>query len=84
MSEKHYPNLENELIKFLYKETSPEEREMIVPTLFTDDSLTGLFNELLDTKEQLEELSVEDWIEINHIPAPSKEFTSNIMAYAKW
>ena len=84
MSEKHYPNLENDLIKFLYKETKPEEREQIVPALFTDHSLAGLFDELLDTKHQLDELSMEDWIEANHIPQPSLNCVSNIMAHAKW
>jgi len=84
MSEKHYPNLENDLIKFLYKETNYKERERIVPVLFTDQSLAGFFDELLNTKHQLDELSVEDWIEANHVPRPSQRCISNIMAHAKW
>lgn len=61
------------LIKFLYKETSPEEREAIVPAIFSNPPLEEEFNELLDLKRELDEV----------VFAPSDKCVSNIMAFAK-
>lgn len=84
MSEKFYPKSEQaqQLIKFLYKETSQEERASLLPGIFDDSECRETFDDLLDTKTQLDKLSVEDWLSIASIPAPSKSCTDKIMQAA--
>jgi hypothetical protein len=64
---------ELELIKYLYKETTPEEREAIVPAVFLNPPLQQEFEELLDMKRELDEV----------VFAPSESCVNNILAFAR-
>lgn len=85
MSEKFYLNTNesHQLIKLLYKETSLNERAALLPGIFESNEQREVFDDLLDTKTQLDELSTEDWLSIACIPKPSDRCVSNIMQAAR-
>lgn len=83
MLKKSYPNQEHDIIKFLYKETTQEEREEMLPSLFENDNFREEFDDLLDTKQQLDEMPAEDWIATHTIPTPSNRCISRILDAAK-
>ena len=78
MCNKSKARTERQLIKFLYKETTPAEREEIVPEVFGNPQMKEEFEELLDMKRELDQI-VFTPIE----RAPSERCVSNILAFAK-
>ncbi len=83
MSKKFCPDQAQQLIKFLYKETTERERADLLPGIFEDAEQKEVFDDLLDTKTQLDSLSSEEWLSIAAVPRPSASCTTNIMRAIK-
>ena len=82
MLNKSYPST-RDVIKFLYKETTDAERNSMLPDLFESHEFQEEFNELLDVKEQLDDIPAEEWVELNSVPSPSKGCISRILDVAR-
>lgn len=63
----------NDLVRYIYKETSQKENSQIEALLATDDEFYQNYLHLLETKE-----SVEVYQE-----SPDKQIIDNILAYSK-
>ena len=64
---------EQDLIRYLYRETTEKEERAINNALLVDSTLMTLFNELRALKVRLEEAKLE----------PSSSTVLNILSYAK-
>ena len=64
---------QNDLIRFIYKETSPGETKEIRKALLFDNELQEKFNELKDCIRKLD--SIEE--------VPSQKIVHNILEYSK-
>lgn len=64
---------QDDLIRFLYHETSEEETKEIDKALLRDSALSALYNELKSTMKQLDSARLE----------PSSSSILNILHYAK-
>jgi len=63
----------DDIIRYVYQETSEEERALIEQTLLTEADLQQFHEELLDTKSDLDRLRV----------FPSERTIQNILAYSR-
>ena len=63
---------ENKIIEYLYQEMPEAEKEIWVPKFFEETSLHEEFNQMLDIKEQLDELTV----------SPSRSCIDKILSFA--
>lgn len=70
---KHFCPTRNKTIKYLYQEMSEPEKEEFVPVLFQNEELEEEFCELLNVKEQLDQIEL----------SPSKNCIQNILEFAR-
>ncbi|MFT5618914.1 MAG: hypothetical protein ACI85I_002149 [Arenicella sp.] len=61
------------MVKYLYKEMSEIEKEAFVPEVFRQEDLQNEFNEMLNMKEQLDNLTLQ----------PSQKCIDSIMEFAR-
>lgn len=64
---------QNDVIRYIYNETTPKENERITETLLYDSELLDFYMDALDLKAGFDEV----------IMAPPTFVTDNIMAYSR-
>ncbi|MDP5122129.1 MAG: hypothetical protein NWQ46_11080 [Spirosomaceae bacterium] len=64
---------QNDVIRYLYNETTPQENDRIVEALLFDVELLEFYLESVETKEGLDQV----------IMTPPRKVINNILAYSK-
>lgn len=68
----------NDVIRYVYKETSAEENTLIAYTLLTDTDLRTFYEEILGIKQEISKIMSEPSDKVvGHILTYSREFHSN-------
>jgi hypothetical protein len=64
---------QNDVIRYLYNETTPQENDRIVEALLFDSELLEFYLESVETKQGLDQVTL----------TPPKKVIDDIMAYSK-
>jgi hypothetical protein len=64
---------QNDVVRYLYNETTPQENERIVEALLFDSELLEFYLESVETKQGLDKVML----------TPPKRVIDNILAYSK-